>query len=1760
MEKVRRIRSAQDRAGVLNVLNNYLIPFIGQVQAAKAALLASNIKLQQLKAIMDDFFDIAKQMAKEANVTLAHESRNTFVYEDSDSSFLLGTGNRSVTLVDENGDTHLYTINTEPFYDSPTTYPDGSINYYPSGIVCTPERVNDDLLYIEPDGSYTVTKKNKTQYHYSFYGQLEKITDTNGNEIEFVYDTSHKLVKITDGFDRNTDITYAGGRIAKITDPKNRTVGYAYDSEGRLVSVTDPQGDTVTYEYNANFISAIVKPGESRRTYNYVQLGDKYVIDSVTDEKGYSDKFIYNPEQKYTEYINESRISEKHYYNDKNLETKVVYSDGSYIEIQYDEKNNMISRTDELGKTTLFEYDAVRNLTQTTDANGYSERWTYNQWNKVSQYTDKLGNVITYQYDPKGNLTSVTFPDYSSMSYGYNEKGQLVSETDQLGNASQLSYNNVGYIETVTGREGNITRQSTDAIGNVTSITNAKENATSFAYNMDNKLVQLTDALGKSERFEYDSRKNLVKMIDKNGSASTLEYDKRNKLIKTTSPLGETTVYIYREDGRIVSEILNNTSTTIYTYDQRGRLAVKTQKETSVTRSYQYDPKGQVVIETDPNGNATRYFYDNLGRVTRTTDPENNDIYAEYDGKGRIYAKTDANGNRTRYEYDSMDRLIHIYDPLNYYTENHYNPKGLLVTYTDKNWNTTSFDYDKNGRKTKETDALGNTIVTTYDSTGLVKSITNKKGDTTTFEYDALGRTIQEIDPLAGVISYIYDPNRNTTSVTDRNGNTTKFDYDKLNRVVVKTDPYASTTKLEYNYLGKTSAITDALLNKTTYNYDELGRLIKETNPMAETSTFAYDKNSNLISVIDPIGRIKGNRYDKLNRKIEEINGLGEITKFEYDPVGNMMKTTDPQGHEVQYQYDKRNQLVVETNQLGNIQTFAYDANGNTISKIDFNGKIIGNTYDALNRLVKTVFADGTNKEMSYDEAGNIVTAKNQDSDFGYQYDKLGRLVRSEDRNLDKTLVYGYDSNGNRTSISYLDTGKTTKYAYGKMNELLAVADSEGGVTKYQYDKLIRETKKAMPNNIVTETSYDAVGRITFLRNYSQERYGKQEDMKSFAYMYNAAGERIYQVDQDGKITAYEYDKASRLVKTLYPFGQGKEREDFEERLDAGLYPEKGKDNGWGLKVDFTSLSPYKFIEGFSKLEDDLDKCMDGHKDVYESHKKTNWPQTWKWIPGEGAMEFATRLKLGSATDADNGKWKNRLDTNQWMWTETFTYDGSNNRATKANGWGQIGYSYNEANQMLSSGNREYQYDLNGNMIQEALGDAKVDYTYSLENRIVEVYNNTKGFAGKCGDSLEEGVEYSYDVFGRRNTRTEYSLIDKHDWHSKQWKKEANTSYMYDGQSLTIIAELYDNNFTIPHSKNYNWGNKYSPMAEYVYAKGSIVSRKEYPDYKHANGWYDKNSQKTYYSQDILGSTVLLTDSFGHNNMEYAYDSFGTAYQGTFDSNTYGYTGKSFDSETGLYNYGFRDYISEAGRWTSEDPIQDGSNWYVYGNNNPLRYADPSGLAPLDAEETKNNPEPEIFSAKITSGVMKAVKNISASIIRVFAAENADVQEAFTAKAGKGPSTILTSGQKQQNVRFGNRNINEPDPASNQPRPAQTKLSNQVAEWAEGDIEPVKAPKDQNGKTLPAPDYKFTSGPPKGKTFDIMYTVDAAEKIKLMNRQLTKSPVAIEKAIEDIEDHLNKSDFVVMDFRNLSTVAQYAIEMYVNYGACSAPEKVIIVR
>jgi len=99
-----------------------------------------------------------------------------------------------------------------------------------------------------------------------------------------------------------------------------------------------------------------------------------------------------------------------------------------------------------------------------------------------------------------------------------------------------------------------------------------------------------------------------------------------------------------------------------------------------------------------------------------------------------------------------------------------------------------------------------------------------------------------------------------------------------------------------------------------------------------------------------------------------------------------------------------------------------------------------------------------------------------------------------------------------------------------------------------------------------------------------------------------------------------------------------------------------------------------------------------------------------------------------------------------------------------------------------------------------------------------------------------------------------------------------------------------------------------------------------------------------YFTTDHLGSTRAFTNASGNVTSNLSYDSFGNSTGSSLTRSTY--TGREFDSDTGLYYYRARWYDSQVGRFISEDPIGFGGgvNWYSYVEDNPTNDIDPEGL------------------------------------------------------------------------------------------------------------------------------------------------------------------------------------------------------------------------
>ncbi|KUG23353.1 rhs family protein [hydrocarbon metagenome] len=77
----------------------------------------------------------------------------------------------------------------------------------------------------------------------------------------------------------------------------------------------------------------------------------------------------------------------------------------------------------------------------------------------------------------------------------------------------------------------------------------------------------------------------------------------------------------------------------------------------------------------------------------------------------------------------------------------------------------------------------------------------------------------------------------------------------------------------------------------------------------------------------------------------------------------------------------------------------------------------------------------------------------------------------------------------------------------------------------------------------------------------------------------------------------------------------------------------------------------------------------------------------------------------------------------------------------------------------------------------------------------------------------------------------------------------------------------------------------------------------------------------------------------------YTYDSFGNITISGSISQPFTYTGREYDSETGMYFYRARYYDPKIGRFVTKDPIgfEGGINVYAYVENNPVNTVDPEG-------------------------------------------------------------------------------------------------------------------------------------------------------------------------------------------------------------------------
>ena len=455
----------------------------------------------------------------------------------------------------------------------------------------------------------------------------------------------------------------------------------------------------------------------------------------------------------------------------------------------------------------------------------------------------------------------------------------------------------------------------------------------------------------------------------------------------------------------------------------------------------------------------------------------------------------------------------------------------------------------------------------------------------------------------------------------------------------------------------------------------------------------------------------------------------------------------------------------------------------------------------------------------------------------------------------------------------------TRSFTYDNLGRKIS-ATNESGTATYEYDDFGHMTKETDVTGAVKEYTYDENGnRLTFKLTVN----GAQQ--MNATYTYDKLNQ-LTDVTIGGDTTTYGYDENGNIVNkttgalvTTYAYNAGNLLTEMETTHPNQAYP-------------VSEYTATHYLDGNVKEKQGSD---------------------WAYYTYDGLGQL-------------------KSDYNGYMPTD-YTYDAYGNISHKevqiaGPEYDIIDYTYNANNQLVQSDEEHvnymynetgpltitrYVYDANGNLTSKTpqiLGEGSINSGMSL-SLIGEVTQEQLGYYMKV-------EQYAYNGFGQLTHAAVNDKLAEYAYNpdglrvSKTVNGET-TTHILDGAN--VVADVTSGNIS-----KYNRGRELISM--------------------------EQNGDKGYYLFNGHGDVTRLIGEDAREKFYRVVTAYGeTVLSGSEDvlNNPFIYAGEYTDAETGNIYLRARYYDPSTGRFVSEDPIKDGTNWYAYCYGNPVIYIDPWG-------------------------------------------------------------------------------------------------------------------------------------------------------------------------------------------------------------------------
>ncbi|MBI3272253.1 MAG: hypothetical protein HYZ53_24900 [Planctomycetes bacterium] len=1435
--------------------------------------------------------------------------------------------------------------------------------------------------------------------------RLTDKTDRHANHLTLTY-TGNRLTAVTDSMSRTVNLEYReDGKLLRLRDfydlANPRTVEFAYTAEGDLLSSTDPMGFTRSYSYGTNQPHAwqnhnlLTCSDAEQHVYvavTYDEDSDRVVAEQygtgaqvyqftyghqtaegdgwmrMTDRRGDG---TWSCHRNASGYVYERRIT------GEGLVATWLESfntDGEKTFVQKPRTNTETWTFDATNADPLRRGDLLEHRRHSAFAGEEDrvEQWTHVVGVPLSlpkTYTNLHGRVTTFYYDfeeaqagdlngdgqtggTAGDLVKTTYPMVTigqpapqvvEEKTWWDGQGRRLRSIDPTGKATAFEYftagPEAGYRKKAIEDPGGLaltTEWTVDAIGNATSEKSPRGFTTTFEVNRLSQVKKILGPLGYETRMEYDGNRRLTQRKVKN------------------------------LDGDGVQDPLLPWIVTDYTHTILGDLLTESQSVTATatrTLVHSYDANQNRIATAYPTGRHDEMLHDMRGlpvHVTRgagSARPEAQDIFH------------DEHGNRT-----------------------------AVLWNAGGSW----WVYDGHDRRKMDRWPDGGGVGTTYAPDGVLDN-----GDCCRCPGPGMGipplpdRGLPILTPGGG---FIQDPGGGGGGGVGGGGGNGglgggragggfgggggagggpggggggggwQFDppgfmpgspgLSEPWRIPqlgwggagggaggVLPGPPPGEVPVDALVGGGTCTDhpTEPFLQETGTDLDELQRTVGIHKSHKTSSGLPIAGGDSLTTfILDAAGRLK---------KLTPPTGVP--TMFLHDTAGRRYRTTDKQspGNEETLTLDEEANATHTERALHNSATNqdevykedrvfdAYSRATSTTLDPGAGGANLTTTvkYDSRSYPVEVTDPKGNKIKRTFDGLGNERTVT-------YQPAAGTAITLTTDYDADGLMQGITDGMGNETNYQRDATGKVTRTTYADASFETIELDADGRVARRTdrngtiVETLYSPAGVARTRNITrapgvvgpdTESIVsDVLHRPTRISSetggWTDMAYTTLDQVESIAY-------HIPDVPGPDKTTLFDFDASGHAVQITYPGGRVV-AQDWDDRNRL-----------WKIREGATVLAQFDYAgQAIAR------RAYSNGITLNVTRDSVGRPLDWWHTDGTGAV----RAGFAYAWDEDSlPKYRGRIHDGL---ADVYAYDGHSQLVGVKEGvpFADLAPTKNYGDYPTFAHERVYAFDLTGSR------------KTVTEDGVASAYNHVNGVYAP--DALNryrtiDTVTRSHDANG--NVTDDGTFLFSYNYRNQlaEARRKSDNKlvarFLYDAAGRRVRKVKFVDGVASGWTDVFQEGQRIIAEGDET---GAVVAT-----YTNGSGIddvlaIDLGGQRHYLAQDMLGSSVLATNSVGVNVEKYDYGEYGMPRLSQWEfqaqawipiaestiGNTRLFTGREWANETATYGYRAREYDPGVGRFLSRDPLADQThglgdrflNPYGYAQNAASLHTDPLGL------------------------------------------------------------------------------------------------------------------------------------------------------------------------------------------------------------------------